>query len=226
MLSAPPDPMTATDQLAARAHAPAPATLATLAEVFGAQSSDGTPSAFVLSQLPREDGPVLWVQDRLSRREAGVLSMAGLPAGMQLILVEVNRPVDVLWAMEQGLACGALAAVVGEVYGDPPVLDFTASKRLALRSEAHRVPGWLIRRGAEASLSAARCRWRVSARPSPPHAYDPQAPGPATWTAELFRNRHGRTGEWLMSLPNIGDAPNVQGLFDKPEDALPLARVA
>ena len=43
---------------------------------------------------------------------------------------------DALWAMEQALGCADLAAVVGEVWGDPAALDFTATKRLALRAEA------------------------------------------------------------------------------------------
>ncbi len=223
MLSARPDPLTPKDHLTARAREAAP--LATLSEVFGIQSSDGAPVGFVLSQLPESKGPVLWVQDRLSRKEAGGLAATGLPRGMELILAEVNRPVDVLWAMEQGLACTALRAVVGEIYGDPSVLDFTASKRLALRAEAHRVPGWLIRRGAEPSLSAARARWRLSTRPSPPHPFDAQAPGVATWQAELFRNRHGRTGEWVMTTPAPGAAPEVRGVLEEMH-AVPLGRVA
>lgn len=225
MLSAPPQPVSPLQTLAERTREAAPTGFATLAEIFADSSSDGAPTGFVLSQLAVCERPVLWVQDRLTRRESGMIAATGLPPGLRLVLVEVNRPVDVLWAMEQGLCCTALSAVVGEIHGEAPALDFTASKRLALRAEAHRVPGWLIRRGAQPALSAARCRWRVTTRPSPPHPYDAQAPGRATWNAELFRNRHGRTGEWLMQWDGPGAKPQVQGLLETPND-LPLPQVA
>ena len=47
--------------------------------------------------------------------------------------------------MEQGAGCAGLSAVVGEIHGAPAVLDFTATKRLALRAEASGVPVWPIR---------------------------------------------------------------------------------
>ncbi|WP_412509787.1 hypothetical protein, partial [Roseovarius sp. SYSU LYC5161] len=134
----------------------------TLTEIFADTASDGGPLGFMLTQIAPEDGPVLWISDRLSRHEAGRLCIAGLPRPLEVIAVDVNRPIDVLWAMEQGLGCGVLGAVVGEVWGDPPQLDFTATKRLALRAEAHGVAAWLIRRAAHPNLSAARKRWRLA----------------------------------------------------------------
>ena len=76
--------------------------------------------------------------------------LAGLPEGTEILHLEVSRPLDALWAMEEGLRCPSLGAVIGEIWGDPAVLDFTATKRLALRAEAHRVPAWIIRRAATA----------------------------------------------------------------------------
>lgn len=198
--SAPPAPMTARQLLAARAKPEAPAPIATLSEVFSESAPDGAATGFVLSHLKAKPGPVLWVQDRLTAREAGRPYTPGLAPDLRLILVSVNRPVDVLWAMEQGLGCTALGAVVGEVHGNHKALDFTASKRLAMRSEAHRVPAWLIRRGARADLSAARQRWRLASRPSAPAAFDARAPGPAEWQAELFRARHRPPGDWRVRL--------------------------
>ena len=94
--------------------------------------------------------------------------------------------------------CAALAAVVGEVWGDAPALDFTATKRLALRAEAQGVPGWLLRRAASPDLSAARARWRLSSAPSESDAYDPRAPGAPRWQAELFRARWQVPGTWVV----------------------------
>ena len=171
----------------------------TLAEVFPATATDGAGPGFVAAHLtgtaPR---PVLWVQDRMSLREAGRPYLAGFPDPPELLCLVVSRAVDVLWALEQGLGCSGLSAVVGEVWGNPPVLDFTATKRLALRAEAHGCPAWLIRRGAEADLSAARERWRIGSLPSLSEPDDTRAPGAPQWRAELFRARWRPPGDWVV----------------------------
>jgi protein ImuA len=172
---------------------------ATLIEVFAARPADGAARAFALSHLDPARGPVIWVQDRLTRREAGEPYLPGLPQGLSVIRVDVAKPVDVLWAMEQALGCRALGAVLGEVWGPAQAVDFTATKRLALRAEAHGVPCWLIRRAASPDLSAARERWRLAAMPSLPHPDDDIAPGLPVWRAELFRARGRSPGEWEMS---------------------------
>lgn len=173
---------------------------ATLAEVFADTAADGAGTGLVLAHLAGR-ARVLWVQDRLSRREGGRPYLAGIAAflggPLDLLHLEVARPADVLWAMEQALGCPALSAVVGEVWGDPAVLDFTATKRLALRAERGGVPAWILRRAATPSLSAARERWRVASLPSPPADDDAQAPGEALWRANLFRSRRGAPGDWL-----------------------------
>lgn len=79
-----------------------------------------------------------------------------------MIRVDVSRPADVLWATEEGLRCKALSCVIGEIWGDSPALTFTATKRLAMCAEAHKVPCWLIRHAASPDLSAARDRWRIA----------------------------------------------------------------
>ncbi|MBT8410170.1 MAG: hypothetical protein KJP02_00040 [Octadecabacter sp.] len=174
----------------------------TLREVFSETVTDGAALGFMLAQLDTTKGPILWISDRLSRREAGVICLAGLPhknnmQGLDILRVDVSKPVDVLWAMEQGLGCPDLGAVIGEIWGDPPALDFTATKRLALRAEAHAVPAWLIRRAAHANLSAARARWRLASLPSLPNPYDMHAPGKPLWHATLFRSRWGAPGDWV-----------------------------
>ncbi|EYD76274.1 Error-prone repair protein ImuA [Rubellimicrobium mesophilum DSM 19309] len=173
----------------------------TLCEVFATTAADGAATGFVLAQLGSRPGPVLWVQDRVSRREGGRPSARGLAAALghplDVLYLEVGRAVDVLWAMEEALGCAALSIVIGEVWGDPPALGFTATKRLAIRSEARGVAAWLLRRAAAPDLSAARERWRVSSQPALPHPDDPRTPGEALWLAELFRSRGRRTGIWV-----------------------------
>ncbi|WP_229804751.1 ImuA family protein [Neogemmobacter tilapiae] len=167
-----------------------------LSEVFAARQADGAATGFVLSRLPDGPGPVLWIQDRMTRMECGQPYQPAL--GRALLRLDLSRPGDGLIAAEEGLQCASLAAVVLEIWGDPPMLSFTATKRLALRAEASGVPCWLIRHGGRADLSAARDRWRVTSLPSAPHADDGRAPGAARWAVELFRSRDKAPGHWVV----------------------------
>jgi protein ImuA len=88
--------------------------------------------------------------------------------------------------------------VIGEVAGNPRSLDFTASRRLTLAAQRHKVPLYLIRLDGERALSSARMRWDAKASPSMPCAWDTQAPGQAVWHAELFRARGPMPGQWLL----------------------------
>lgn len=177
----------------------------TLSEAFPDSPADPSAVGFALSRLPRTDAPVLWVQDRLSRKEAGRPMLAGLPANRPVIMVDLSRAAEVLWAMEDGLRCRALAAVIGEVWGDPPALDFTATKRLAMRAEAADISCWLIRRAASPDLSAARDRWRINSLPSAPHPHDPQSPGAARWALDLFRSRRTKPAKWVATYDRAAD---------------------
>ncbi|PUB09890.1 ImuA family protein [Yoonia sediminilitoris] len=192
----------------------------TLSEIFPARVTDAAAVGYLLARLPRTNAPVLWVQDRLSRRESGRPYLAGMGASRPIIMVNLSRAVDVLWAMEDGLRCRALGAVVGEVWGDPPALDFTATKRLALRSEAADVPCWLIRRAATANLSAARDRWRIGSVPSAAHPDDAQSPGPPRWALDLFRSRRKKPGQWVAEYDRAADRLyHVAPVRDGPLDA-------
>ena len=197
--------------LAGQGERPAPMPH-TLSEAFPAVPTDASAIGFALSRLPRTDAPVLWVQDRLSRKEAGRPMLAGLRTTRPIIMVDLSRAADVLWAMEDGLRCRSLAAVIGEIWGDPPVLDFTATKRLAMRAEAAGVSCWLIRRAASPDLSAARDRWRISTLPSAANPHDAQAPGAARWSLDLFRSRRRKPGQWVATY----DAPSDRVHFAAP----------
>jgi len=176
-----------------------------LSEIFPETAADAAAPAFALAHLPPRSGPVLWIQDRLSARETGRPFPPGM-GGCELLHLQVSRAIDVLWAMEQGLGCPALGAVIGEVWGSAPAVDFTATKRLALRAEAHGVPAWLIRRAAPPELSAARERWRLSSLPARSEPDDARAPGTPLWSAELFRTRFRAPGRWVAGHdPATGD---------------------
>ena len=174
----------------------------TLAELFAASPRDGGWAGFLLGQVDRQR-PLLWVQERMAIIESGRVHPPGLNVG-ELIHVEARDSKATLWAMEEGLRCAAIGAVIGEIWGDPAALDFTATRRLAVAAERHGVAAYLVRLGGSANLSGARLRWRVASAPSLPHPLNPRAPGLATWQAELFRARGSQPGTWRLAHETDG----------------------
>jgi len=179
-----------------RWHLPAPSS-PTLSELFAAHPRDGGWAGFLLAQLDT-DKPLLWIQDRMAILESGRIHPPGLPV-QNLIHVETRDARDALWAMEEGVRCAGLSAVIGELWGDPKALDFTATRRLAVAAERSGTPCWLVRLGGTANLSGARMRWRSASAPSLIHPLDPKAPGLAAWDAELFRARGSPPGRWSIA---------------------------
>jgi protein ImuA len=174
--------------------------LPSLTDMLCVTPTDPSATGFLLASLSSTSGPILWVQDHMSRRENGKLYAPSLKAfgiNHPVLQVHVSNPRDVLWAMEEGAACAGLSAVVGEIHGAPAVLDFTATKRLAMRADASGVPVFLLRSGDPGILSAARMRWRVTSLPSQPHPHDSRSPGTPQWDVDLFRARGHTLGRWV-----------------------------
>lgn len=173
--------------------------VATLSELFAGNVRDGGWTGFLLPQLPTAK-PWLWVQERMAILESGRLYPPGLRTGAdQLIHVAARDAREALWTMEEGLRCTSIGAVIGEIYGDPQALDFTATRRLAVAAERHGVAAFLIRLGGHANLSGARLRWRVASAASLANMLNAKAPGPSAWEAELFRARGHRPARWTVS---------------------------
>jgi|SRR5579871_1665182 len=182
-------------------------------EIF-APESEGTGAALALAlALDRlRDGeaddqqPWLWVQDARALKMGGRPYRPGLPRALRhrLVHVAVKSPEDALFAIEEGLRCRELAFVIGEIAGNPRVLDLTASRRFSLAVEKHGVPLWLVRLAARRDLGSARLRWEARAAVSPEPCWDPQAPGVASWHAELFRARSHPPGAWVLREDGAG----------------------
>lgn len=156
---------------------------------------------------------VLWVQDARAVQRSGRPFRHGLPLDLRhrIIHVEAKTPEDALFALEEGLRCRDLACVIGEITGNPRALDFTASRRLSLAAERHRVALWLVRLEAQADLSSARMRWRVEAAPSAPRRWNAAAPGTPVWKAELFRAARHAPGNWIISNDETGLSARTPG---------------
>lgn len=169
----------------------------TLSELFAAHPRDGGWAGFLLAQVDPQK-PLLWVQDRMAILESGRIHPPGLPTA-NLIHVTARDAKDALWAMEEGVRCAALSAVIGELWGDPRALDFTATRRLAVAAERSGTPCWLVRLGGTANLSGARMRWRVASAPSLVDPLDGRAPGTPVWDADLFRARGMAPGRWSLA---------------------------
>jgi protein ImuA len=173
------------------------------AEILAA-AHDASGAALALAlALDRDRGglsPWLWVQDSLALRRGGRPYGPGLPPALRrrLIHVATQSPQDALFALEEGLRCRDLAFVIGEIAGNPKALDFTASRRLSLAAERHGTALWLVRLDAARDLSSARMRWQAQPAPSVPSRWNPAAPGPPAWRAELFRARAHPPGEWML----------------------------
>ena len=169
----------------------------TLSEILAAHPRDPGWAGFLLALVERGK-PLLWVQERMAILETGRVHPPGLGSG-DIIHVEARDARAALWAMEEGLRCAALGAVIGELWGDPKALDFTATRRLAVAAERSGVAAFLIRLGGHANLSGARMRWRVASAPSLAHPFDRKAPGPPAWDADLFRARGMPPGRWTIA---------------------------
>jgi protein ImuA len=176
--------------------------LAALHEVEGARDEwDDAPAAgFCLAlaaPLAAALGrPLLWVARRPDLDGAGLAAM-GLDPG-RLIFAQADGEREVLWALEQGLRCTALAGVVGEV-AEPAA---TAGRRLQLAAEAGGVTAFLLRRRfapvrRAPPPSVALTRWRVAALPSGAAPLE-DLPGRPRWRVELRRCRGAAPASFLM----------------------------
>ena len=161
---------------------------------------------------------VLWCLPPAGLYETGnlyapALAAHGLDPG-QVLLARGRRDTDISWAMEEGLRCPALAAVVGEVRD----LDPTAGRRLQLAARRSGVTALFLaaaggRAGGHAP-SAAVTRWRVASAPA-----DAAAAGAgraAAWRLELARCRGGLPRRWRVAFDAGGGNRTGKGVAHVP----------
>jgi protein ImuA len=193
-------------------------------EIGGEPGSTGAATGFLAGLLLRAlsvagmPGPMMvWIMQDLCGVEGGGLHGPGLAAlGLdpsRLIIVHAAKPREALWAMEECLRCGALAAVILELWGTPRDFDLVAMRRLSLAAEKGRAAGFLLRQGA--GTAGFTTRWHIGpAQSQPPpsslvekpatresrgSAFLPlQVPGLPAFDVALTRNRLGATGRWTL----------------------------
>ena len=152
-------------------------------------------AAFLMSRFAR--GTLMWCRQLSSVFDAPpyapALSAWFDPA--RLLMVTARREEDLFWAMEEGLRCPGIAAVLGETRAADP----TAGRRLSLAAEKSGVPVLLLRPQPAPAQSVCATRWRVVSAPSPstPGLIDLSGP---RWKIELRRNRFG--------MPSAAEIPS------------------
>jgi protein ImuA len=142
-------------------------------------------AAFLLGRLG--PGTLLWC-----RQSSGGDAPPYAPAlaawfdPARLLMVTARRGEDLFWAMEEGLRCPGIAAVMGETRAADP----TAGRRLSLAAEKSGVPVLLLRPQPGPAQSVCATRWRITSAPSPSTPGLNDLGGPR-WKVELRRNRFG-----------------------------------
>jgi protein ImuA len=172
-----------------------------LHEVYAAANSETSATAFAAGLAARVAGKkkLLWIRQDYSALEFGELSAIGfLELGIdpsRILLVCTAHADDAVKAASDALTCEALGAVVIEIPGDPKILDLVTSRRLTLAAAQKNVTVFLLRLGTQEEASTAETRWRIRACASPT---EEENWGQPVFETDLVRNRHGRTGHWVM----------------------------
>jgi protein ImuA len=203
--------------------------LGALHEIEGerAEWDDGATLGFCLALLARlslafpRSGPegkkILWVSRRGDLYPPALAGQGLDPGRFLLVRPQGGRgagDAEVLWAMEEGLRCRRLAAVVGEIEG----LDRLAGRRLQLAAEASRgasgdgagVTAFALHRRFRPlrqgrAASAALSRWRVTPGASGASSQDETFGslgesfiGRPRWRLDLLRCRGAAPGSWQV----------------------------
>ena len=205
------------------AAAPAAGLLATprgyVHEIFAETLvNTGAAFGFALAQartmLSAERPGLLIFQLKSDAQELGLPYGLGFRAfGLEasaFVLIRTDTIVELLWALEEAIACRAVGAIVADIAYPHKTLDFTASRRLALRTAASGAAVFLVRYARDREATAARYRWRVEPQISAPLPFDDRAPGPPRWLLTLEKGsltgrKAGPEGEhYLVDLTENG----------------------
>jgi len=170
-----------------------------LHEFYAAGAGDESAAMMVALLLAlqgrRQGRPILWLREEKGRRGARPYAPGLKQCGIDpdaLLLVRAPDGKALLRAAIATARHGGAGAMLLEVKGRAPLLDLTASRRLALAAEARGMMAMIVRSNAEPTPSVAHSRWRVASAPSQPLAAN--APGHPVFHLTLLRQRSGRDG--------------------------------
>lgn len=175
----------------------------------------------------------LWIAEDMALAENGALYGPALEdfglAPERLLRVAVAHERDVLWAMEEGLRCRGVGAVIGEIRNRD--VGLTASRRLSLAAGQAGTAAFLLRALPADEPVAAATRWIVRAAPSAHAHVHAFGPGPPRWHVSLTRNRRGSQGSWILEWNSVEQRielatdrqPLAEAAVDRPHRAAAVA---
>lgn len=138
---------------------------------------------------------IIYLQIASDAQELGLPYGIGLKAfGIDpdcIVIGRIDTLTELFWAMEEAIACRAVAGIIVDITGHPKALDFTVSRRLSLRAAAAGTSAFILRYGRDREASAAKLRWRVSPCLSAEQQFDRQSPGPPRFEIEIEKRRLG-----------------------------------
>lgn len=161
-------------------------------EVFGTGArAFAAMTAGAAASLPGKE-PVVWVRQACDRRRLNPLGLVPFLNPDRILLAECERPLDVLWTMEEALRLGPAGLVIAEL-AKPP--DLKISRRLQLAAEAGGVAGLALVDDTPVS-NASETRWFCApSPPSAPPACEEKADS-THWRLSLIKNKRGTLGAW------------------------------
>ena len=190
-----------------------------LHEFYG-ETCAATAFALLVAIRRRTDAQrILWLRKATINRAAqqpygpGLAQLGIDPAA--LVLLRLPDHEALLRAATDSARHGGAAAILLEMDGRAPLLDLTASRRLALAAARSGTMMLVARNACETIASVAHSRWQVASAPSQP--LPANAPGAPVFDLRLLRHRGGREGlhlqlEWnredcVFRTPLPGRAP-------------------
>ncbi len=175
---------------------PAPAGL--LHEVWmDGPRNGGSAFGFALGQaralLGRSRPAILFLQLAHEAQQTGLPYGPGLyHFGLcleALIIGRVRNVTELLWAAEEAAGCKAVAAIIVDIIHPGKILDFTASRRLAMRAQRGEASIFLLRYGHQREAGASHLRWHVAPVSSMEAPFDVRAPGVPRWQVNLEKGQ-------------------------------------
>ncbi|MDN3584858.1 ImuA family protein [Mucilaginibacter flavus] len=168
--------------------------------------------AGILASLMQHGSVCLWISTSRKLFPPALIGFNVQPH--QVIFIDVQQEKDALWAMEEGLKCEGVAAVIAEIRE----ISFAQSRRLQLAVESSKVTGFLLRNDPR-KLGTTTCvaRWQVSPLPS---QVEDELPGVGfpCWQVDLLRVRNGNPGSWQLQWLDDGfvavDEQQTETLLD------------
>lgn len=162
---------------------------------------------------PRQNRAIIWVRALSAPSRPygpGLIELGIDPAIITLLLLPDSRAV--LRAALDSVRAGAAGAVLIELRGRQPLLDLTATRRLALAAQDSATMVWLVRSEAQPAPSAAQTRWQVGHAPAAPILAASSGGRPA-FDLTLLRHRGGREGlhirmEWDRDTASFQARPD------------------